>query len=263
MIDTHSHIYLKQFDADLPEVIFRAKSAGVKGIVMPNVDISTIDCLHKVEAQYEGYCFAAMGLHPTSVKKDYQKSLEIIKKQFEQRSYVAVGEIGIDLYWDNTFIEQQKDAFRQQIEWAIDYDLPIIIHAREAFDEIFSIVKDYSSKNLRGIFHSFGGNAAQVQQIIDFKNFKIGINGIITMKNSDLSSVISRYSLDNFVLETDAPYLAPTPFRGKRNEPSYLSYVVAKMASAFGCSEEYLIKKTTENCKFLLSGKNVNQNVNY
>lgn len=249
MIDTHSHIYSEEFDNDLDEVILRAKEVGVKQIILPNVDTSTIERLHNTEKRYKGYCFAAMGLHPTSVDNNYKESLTEIEKQLQQHSFVAIGEIGIDLYWDKTFLQEQIFAFEQQIEWSLQYKLPIIIHMRDAYEEVVNSLRKYRNENICGIFHSFAGTAEQAEEILGLGNFKLGINGIVTFKNSGLNKTLSKIKLEDLVLETDSPYLTPTPFRGKRNETSYLSLVQKKIAEIYNVSLPEVDNITTNNTK--------------
>ena len=250
MIDTHSHIYIEDFDADLDSVVERAKTAGVKAIVLPNIDVASIERMHDVENRYKNYCFASMGLHPTSVDADYKNSLAVIRKHLEMRPYIAIGEVGIDLYWDKTFAEAQIEAFEQQIEWAQEFDLPIIIHTRNAHNEAIRSLKKF--KNLRGIFHAFSGSFEQAQEILRLNgNFKLGINGVLTFKNANLPQTLSRLTLSDIVLETDAPYLTPSPYRGKRNESAYVKYVAEKLVEIYQVPFAEIDKITTENANFL------------
>lgn len=247
MIDTHSHIYLSDFDEDRVEVIERAKAAGVKHIILPNVDSETMPAMLALEALDTNYFSAAIGLHPTSVKEDFIKELELVKQELNRRPYCAIGEVGIDLYWDKTFFKQQKAAFEQQLEWAIEYDLPVIIHVRDAFLETLEIVEQFNCDKLRGIFHSFGGSVEDAKRIMALGGFKMGINGVVTFKNSGLAGILESVPLENIVLETDAPYLTPTPHRGKRNEPAYLQLIINKLSEVYGQTYDYVVKKTTEN----------------
>ncbi len=247
MIDTHSHIYDEAFDKDIDEVIARAKEAGVSHVVLPNVDSETLQPMLSLEEKDPSFFHAAIGVHPTSVKADYEKELALVKSELDRRKYIAIGEIGIDLYWDKTFLKEQVIVFEQQLQWAIEYDLPVIIHVRDAFAETFEVVERNNCDKLRGIFHSFTGTQEDAQRILDLKGFKLGINGVLTFKNSDLSNVLQKVPLNELVLETDAPYLTPVPYRGKRNEPSYLQYVIAKLSEVYGVSENEVIKKTDEN----------------
>ena len=251
MIDTHSHIYLEQFDGDRVEAITRAKSAGVERIILPNIDAESIERLHQTEKDFAGFCFVAMGLHPTSVNVSYQNELSIIEKQLKQRSYVAIGEIGIDLYWDKTYLAEQITTFEQQLEWALQYNYPVIIHSRDSHDEIMASLKKFAGRNLTGIFHSFGGTIEQAREILKLDGFKLGINGVVTFKNSGLDKVIAQLRPEDLVLETDSPYLAPVPFRGQRNETAYLSLVRNKLAEIFNIPAAEIDKITTLNTKTL------------
>jgi len=247
MIDTHSHIYSEEFDSDRAEVIARAKAAGVTKIILPNVDSESLPRMLQLESEYPGYCFAAIGLHPTSVKENYAEELAIVKKELERREYVAIGEIGIDLYWDKSFLKEQIQVFVQQIEWALEYNLPVIIHVRDSFRETMDVLEQFRGKGLEGVFHSFTGTIDQATEIIDFGGFYIGINGIVTFKNSGLDAVVQQIDPRYLLLETDAPYLTPAPFRGKRNESEYLTLVATKLANTFNMNFNQLTKITTEN----------------
>jgi len=247
MIDTHSHIYAEEFDSDRAEVIARAKAAGVTKIILPNVDSESLPRMLQLESEYPGYCFAAIGLHPTSVKENYAEELAIVKKELERREYVAIGEIGIDLYWDKSFLKEQIQVFVQQIEWALEYNLPVIIHVRDSFRETMDVLEQFRGKGLEGVFHSFTGTIDQATEIIDFGGFYIGINGIVTFKNSGLDAVVQQIDPRYLLLETDAPYLTPAPFRGKRNESEYLTLVATKLANTFNMNFNQLTKITTEN----------------
>ena len=249
MIDTHSHIYHKNFDDDFSEMMLRAQAEGVNEIYLPNIDVESIGALQKVAAENSN-CKPMMGLHPGSVKEDYQEQLATIFKQLEDptQKFYAVGEIGIDLYWDKTFIEQQMKAFAIQISKAKEMGLPIVIHCREAFNEVFEILEAYHDDQLFGIFHCFTGNLEQAQKAIDL-NMKLGIGGVVTFKNGGLDKVVEDIDLAHMVLETDAPYLAPAPFRGKRNEPSYLKYIAEKIAELKQLGLEEVDRITTANAK--------------
>ncbi len=254
LVDTHTHIYLEHFEKDRDLVIKNALNKGVKYMVLPNVDLETILPMNKIVKQYPDILFPAMGLHPTSVKENFQTVLDKIESELNKGDYYAIGEIGIDLFWDKTFLKQQQLAFEKQIEWSIKRDLPIIIHARDSFDEIFEVLDSFKSSSLRGVFHCFTGNKQQAQKAIDIGLF-LGIGGVLTFKNSGLDKVIQDFTLDHLVLETDAPYLAPVPFRGKRNEPSYVRLIARKMADIFGVEVEKVAKITTNNAQNLLNLK--------
>ncbi len=230
MIDTHSHIYLKDFDADREEMMQRAEEAGLEKIYLPNIDSSSIENLKNL-ANTDARCIPMMGLHPGSVKEDFEKELEQILNELKSETnyYKAVGEIGIDLYWDKTFIEAQKYCFTKQIEVAKELKLPIVIHCREAFDEVFEVLEANADDRLFGIFHCFTGNLEQGQRAVNL-GLKLGIGGVVTFKNAGLDKVVEQLSLKDLVLETDAPYLSPVPFRGKRNEPSYIRHTAQKIA---------------------------------
>lgn len=232
-IDTHTHLYSDQFKDDRDEAIKNAIEEGVAKFFLPNIDASSIEGMKELEKKYPGKCYAMMGLHPCSVGANYEKELAVVEQELAQRNFVAIGEIGIDLYWDKTFIKEQEDAFRRQIQWAKKYNLPIVIHCREAFDEILSILDDENDEQLSGIFHCFTGTVEQGQHILNYGNFKLGIGGVVTFKNAGLDKVVEQFSINDLVLETDAPYLAPAPFRGKRNESKYLPRVAEKLAEIF------------------------------
>ena len=254
LIDTHSHIYSEDFDADRAETVQRAKEVGISHIILPNCDSSTLAPMLALEAQYPGFCHAAIGLHPTSVKEDYLDELALVKSELERRSFIAVGEIGIDLYWDKTFLVEQVKAFQQQLDWSLEYKLPVIIHVRDSFRETMEALAPYKDKGLTGIFHSFTGSIEEALQIIDFGEFKLGINGIVTFKNSGLAAVVGQIALEHILLETDSPYLTPAPHRGKRNESAYVSLVCKKLAEIYRCSEEEINIQTTLNAKSLFKG---------
>lgn len=229
LIDTHCHLYLPELREDIDSVIERAEKEGVTRFYMPAIDSNTCDDLLLLEQAFPGRCFAMMGLHPCSVKENYAEELRIVEQWFKERQFAAMGEIGLDYYWDRTFEKEQVMAFHQQIEWAIQYDRPIVIHSRNAMDECIEIVKEHQSGNLKGIFHCFSGTYDQAEKIID-SGLYLGIGGVVTYKKAGLAEILDRISLEHIVLETDAPYLAPVPFRGKRNESSYLKYVIEKIA---------------------------------
>lgn len=251
VIDTHSHLFTEDFADDIHEVMTRAREAGVGRIYMPNIDASTVESLLNVCRAYEGYCFPMLGLHPTSVGEGYQAELDAMKPMLDNPShpFVAIGEVGLDLYWDKTFHLEQEDALRQQITWALEYDLPVVIHCREAFDELYALMCDYRHTSLRGVFHSFTGSADDARRLLSFEGFMLGINGVLTFKKSSLPGVLSGIPLERIVLETDSPYLAPVPCRGKRNETSFIKFTLAHVASVYGCEVEEVAKITTENAK--------------
>lgn len=247
MIDTHSHIYSSKFDGDTEEMLQRAQEAGIKRIYMPNIDVDTIAGMNALAEQHN-WCFPMMGLHPSHVKEDWEERLAMILQELNNnpQQYVGVGEIGIDLYWDKTFVEAQKTTFTRQIEASLTHNLPIVIHCRDAFDEVFEVLENYRNTSLYGIFHCFTGNLEQAKQALGL-NLKLGIGGVVTFKNGGLDKVVAQLSLDDLVLETDAPYLAPAPHRGKRNEPAYTRLVADKLSDIFGVSGEEVDRITTAN----------------
>ena len=248
LIDTHCHLYVKEFDADLPAIIERAENEGVEKFYLPAIDSSSLDRLLKTEQQYSGKCMAMMGLHPCSVKDDYLQELQLVEEWLGRRPFSAIGEIGLDFYWDKTFTDQQYEAFRRQLLLAKQYRLPAILHSRDSLNESIGIVKSLQDGGLSGIFHCFGGTLEQAKQITGL-GFYLGIGGIITYKNGGLGPVLEQLPLDYMVLETDAPYLSPVPFRGRRNESSYLKYIVQKLADVKQMPVEEVAAITTRNAQ--------------
>ncbi|WP_196889531.1 TatD family hydrolase [Aureivirga sp. CE67] len=246
--DTHTHLYSTQFDEDRDEMIQRALDAGVSRFFLPAIDSETHEAMFDLAAQYPENMFLMMGLHPTSVKDNYLEELKQVENYLDTKKFYAIGEIGIDLYWDKTHLKEQQEAFRTQIRWAKERKLPIVIHCREAFDEIFEILEEEKGEGLYGIFHCFSGNLEQAKQAISY-NMKLGIGGVVTFKNGKIDKFLGEIPIENIVLETDAPYLAPTPKRGKRNESSYLSFVVDKLVDIYGLSPEEIAEITTKNSK--------------
>lgn len=253
-VDTHSHIYLPEFDADRQLVVERAKNQGVATILLPNIDSRSIAPMLQTEKEFDN-CLAMMGLHPTSVKDDYKKELDIVENHLSQRPFIGIGEIGIDLYWDVTHKQQQLDVFEQQLKWAIDLSLPVVIHCREAFPEVFQVVDKVHDGRLKGVFHSFGGGIDELQHIIGYKTFKVGINGIVTFKKSTLPEVLEKADPSLLLIETDAPYLAPHPHRGKRNEPMYVPLVAQRLAQVYGIPLEDMAIQLTDNSRGLFDIK--------
>ncbi|MFP5471034.1 MAG: TatD family hydrolase [Bacteroidia bacterium] len=249
LTDTHTHLYSKELAEDIDELIKVAFDKNIERFFLPNVDIENIEAMLNLQKKYPKNIFPMMGLHPCSVKEDYKQQLDVIKHHLDHEKYYAVGEIGIDLYWDKTFVEQQKEAFRTQIHWAKEKKLPIVIHARESFKEIFEIVDEENDDNLSGIFHCFTGTKEDAERIIHYGGFKLGIGGVVTFKNSGLDDVLKSVDIKHLVLETDAPYLAPAPHRGKRNEPSYLELVALKLCDIYQLSLEEIANITTQNSK--------------
>ena len=250
MIDTHAHIYLKEFDNDLSEVMERSIKLGVKKVLLPNVDIHSITPMLKVEENYPNLCHAMIGLHPCYVKEDYQQQLVIIENWLEKRAFIAVGEIGLDFYWDKTYKNQQFEAVYHQCELALKYDIPVVFHCRNAIDEMIEIISEFEEKNLRGVFHCFTGTEKQAQKITD-KGFYLGIGGVITFKNSGLDKIVPFIDKTKIILETDSPYLSPAPHRGKRNEPSYLSLIAMKIGNILGMSLLEIDELSTHNANNL------------
>ena len=248
LVDTHCHLYAEEFEIDLDAVLQRALSEGVGKFYLPGIDSSSISAMLALEKKFPGKCIAMMGLHPCYVKENFQQELTIVKDWIDKRNFAAIGEIGLDYYWDKTFAAEQVLAFRSQIEWSIDLGLPIVIHTRNAMQQTIEMVKEYVPKGLRGIFHCFSGSYETACEIID-AGFYLGIGGVVTYKNSGLVDVLSKIDLKHLVLETDAPYLTPVPFRGKRNESSYLKYVVEKLAAIKNCPVEMVATITSANAE--------------
>jgi TatD DNase family protein len=247
LVDTHTHLYAKEFDHDREVVIKAAIEAGISRFYLPNIDSGSVPALFGTCRDFPEHCFPMMGLHPCSVNSRYGDELKVVEHWLEKKRFYAIGEIGIDLYWDKTYINQQKDAFAQQVELAKKYRLPIVIHTRNAFEEVFEIVAGMNEPGLRGIFHCFSGSADEARRIISLGGFKLGIGGVLTFKNSGLDAALSGVGLEHLVLETDSPYLAPAPHRGKRNESAYLRLVAEKLAALKHTSLEEVAAVTTRN----------------
>jgi TatD DNase family protein len=250
LIDTHSHIYSEDFNDDIEEVLQNAYNNNVKKIVMPNIDSGTIKRLLDLSNSYPHVCYPLMGLHPTSVSDDYKEELSLVEYWLDKNKFYGIGEIGIDLYWDRKYIEEQKDAFRYQIQLAKSRKLPIVVHVRDSFNEVYEIVKEEQDGALEGIFHCFTGDNTEAKKIVEL-GFLLGIGGVVTFKNSNLNEVLKNVSLNKLVLETDAPYLAPVPKRGKRNESSYLVYVAQKLSEIYQVPIKEIAEITTENSRKL------------
>ncbi|MBD3637758.1 MAG: TatD family hydrolase [Crocinitomicaceae bacterium] len=250
-IDTHTHLFTEQFNEDRKEVVQRAVEAGISKLLLPNIDLDSIDAVHQMVSDYPENCIPMMGLHPCSVTENWEDQLSVIKGHLFSRDYIAVGEIGMDLYWDKSTKNYQEQAFAQQIEWAKELQIPIVIHVRDAFDEAFEVVDQLNDERLTGVFHCFTGSVEQAQHIISYGGFKMGLGGVLTFKNSGLDKVIKQIDMAHFVLETDSPYLAPTPYRGKRNESSYLTYVASKLAEIKNIPIEEVAEITTKNAEEL------------
>jgi TatD DNase family protein len=250
--DTHTHLYSEEFEQDRNEMIQRALDSGVTRFFIPAIDSKCTQSMYELETQFPDNIFLMMGLHPTYVKDNYLDELQYVESELSKRKFYAVGEIGIDLYWDKTHLAEQQIAFRKQIQLAKSYKLPIVIHCREAFNEIFEILEEEKSEDLFGIFHCFSGTYEQAIQAISY-NMKLGIGGVVTFKNGKIDQFLNKIDLKHIVLETDSPYLAPIPYRGKRNESSYIVNVVHKLAEIYGCTPEEIARITTENSKAVFS----------
>ncbi len=246
LVDTHSHIYLPEFEKDRDEVVYNSSKQNVKYIFLPNIDSSSVEDMLKLAKKYAGNIFPMMGLHPTSVEDDYEKELEKVENWLEKEKFYAIGEIGLDYYWDTTFKQEQIFAFEFQLKLALKYNLPAIIHVRNAFDDAIDIINKPEFNNLTGIFHCFTGTLEQANKIIQ-KGFKLGIGGVVTFQKSGLDKVVKEIDLNNIVLETDSPYLSPEPKRGKRNESTYLYYIAKKIAEIKNISIDDVAKITTKN----------------
>ncbi len=247
LVDTHAHLFAEEFEGDLDEVVLRAREVGVKKVLLPNIDASSVSRLKQCVWDYPGFFYAMMGLHPTSVGEEWEQQLGPIRRELETTECVAVGEIGIDLYWDTSLREAQIGAFEEQLKWSIEKDLPVSIHFRNAAEEVIRSIRRVGAPLLRGVFHSFGGTKAELDAILELDNFLVGINGVVTFKNSGLSETLKYCPSDRVVLETDSPYLAPVPYRGKRNESAYLSYITAQLAGIWNESPESVARITTRN----------------
>ena len=246
--DTHTHLYSDQFDTDRTAMMQRAKDAGISRFFIPAIDSSYTEAMFDLEKNYPTDVFLMMGLHPTSVKENYKEELQHVQDWIEKRNFIAIGEIGIDLYWDKTLLAQQQEAFRTQIRWAKEKKLPIVIHCRDAFDEVFAVLEEEKGDDLFGIFHCFTGNLEQAKLAIQY-NMKLGIGGVVTFKNGKIDQFLAEIDIKHIVLETDSPYLAPTPYRGKRNESSYITQVVEKLAAIYNLSFQEIADMTTQNSK--------------
>jgi len=247
-IDTHAHIYLDPFASDINQILNKATENGVLRIYMPNIDGSSIESMMKLEADNIEQCASMIGLHPCSVKENFEEELQIMEEWLGKRAFAGIGEVGTDLYWDKTFKEQQVEALKVQVEWARNYDLPVILHSRNSLDLTIQTIEKYQGPGITGIFHCFGGSLEQAKRIIDM-GFYLGIGGVVTFKNSKLDTQLKHIPLENIVLETDSPYLAPVPYRGKRNEPSYIPIIASRLAEVYRTDIEEIAKITTNNAR--------------
>lgn len=247
LIDTHTHLFCEEFDDDRELALIRAKQAGVSRLFMPNIDDTSMEALLDMCDKHKG-CYPLMGLHPTSVDSSWEERLSKVEKVLRSgRKFYGIGEVGLDLYWDKTYVNEQKRAFNTQIEWALEFDLPLIIHCRNAHNELMECMSPYKESQLRGIFHSFGGDTAEAASLLEFKNFMLGINGIVTFKKSSLPETLSQIPLERIVLETDSPYLAPVPHRGQRNESAFIVSTAEKLAGIYEVPIEEIAQQTTTN----------------
>lgn len=250
LIDTHTHLYLKEFSDDIEEVMRRAEVAGVSRFYLPAIDGAETGNMIELEKKFPGKCMAMAGLHPCSVKENYKEELASVEMALSQRKFIAIGESGLDFYWDKTFTKEQYESLIVHAGWAMKYDLPLVLHTRDAMQETIDVVKTYKDKGLRGVFHCFGGSLKNANEIID-QNFLLGIGGVVTYKNSGLADILKEVDLKNIVLETDAPYLTPVPFRGKRNESSYLKFIAQKLGEIKNITLEEVAEQTTINAEFM------------
>lgn len=252
IIDTHSHLFVEEFAEDRAEVMRRAHEAGITHVVMPNIDADSVSPMLQVCTEYPGFCYPTIGLHPTEVKEGYSQMLSTMKSQLDNSMrgkalhtpFVAIGEVGLDFYWDATYKQEQLAVLEEQLTWALEYDIPVIIHSREAFTELYALFKHYEDTPLRGVFHSFTGTADEAQALLGFPGFVLGINGVATFKKSTIPEALLEVPLSRLVVETDSPYLAPTPHRGKRNESAYVVRVIEKLAEIYQCSCEQVAEQT-------------------
>ena len=252
LIDTHCHIYASEFDPDRPAMLARARDEGITNMLMPAIDSSTHESMLRLENEFPVECKSMMGLHPCSVKANYQEEMQIVDQYFKERSFIAVGETGLDFYWDLSFRNEQVEVFQRQIDSAIQFNIPVVIHSRNSIDECIQMVTRNQKGNLKGVFHCFSGSLEQAKKIIDL-NFYLGIGGVISFKNAGLDQVMTQLDLKQIVLETDAPYLAPVPFRGKRNECSYLKYILQKLADVKELPVKEIAAVTTANAATLFN----------
>lgn len=256
LIDTHAHYYASEFHADLIEGLQRCSENNISKILLPNIDIESIQPMLSLCKEFPDIFYPMLGLHPGYVKEDWKDQLAIVEENLRNNQVIAIGEIGIDLYWDKTFVEEQEKAFEIQIDWALEFDLPIVIHARESFEEIFKILDKKNCDQLSGVFHCFTGTKNEVEKIQGYGNFYFGIGGVVTYKNSHLPDVVKSIPINQIILETDSPYLPPVPYRGKRNEPSYLIHIAEKLAGIYQIGLDEVAHHTTQNAFQLFKSLN-------
>ena len=247
LIDTHCHLYLEDFDPEQEQLIEEAKASGIERLLMPNVDLTTIDRMHALCDQHPDFALPMMGFHPTSVDEHYAESLRHTEQWLGKRAYCAIGEIGIDLYWDKTYLKEQQEVFEEQLRWSIDLDLPVAIHTREAYPEVLNCIYKVGADRLYGVFHSFTGTREELDEVEKLSRFMIGINGVVTFKNAHLDERIQDFPLDRILLETDAPYLSPVPYRGKRNLPVYIWKTADKLGNIWNLPTEQIVEATQKN----------------
>jgi TatD DNase family protein len=247
IIDTHCHLYLDSFDDDREAVIRAAREAGVEAVLLPNINLSSIEAMHRLCDLHPGFAYPMMGLHPTDVDEGYPSVLRQMEALLPTRTYCAIGETGIDLYWDKSRLKEQKAAFEEQLRWSIDLDLPVVIHTRDAFAEVFDSIHKVGKDRLKGVFHSFSGKESHLKEVLALGNFKLGIGGVVTYKNTKLPETLSHTTIEKIVLETDAPFLPPVPYRGKRNEPRYICETAARVATVYNLSVEETVEATRKN----------------
>lgn len=251
-VDTHTHLFEPEFAEDRANVVKRAVEAGVRNLCLPCINESSIERMDEMCREFPGVCRAMIGLHPTEVGEDYNSILDTFYARLKTiPGYIAVGEVGLDFYWDDTHRNEQVDAFCRQIEWAHEMSLPLVIHSRNAFDELYSVMENNRSKNLKGVFHCFSGTKEEAKKLLSFDGFYLGIGGVVTYKNSSLPQVLTTVPLERLVLETDSPYLAPVPMRGKRNESTFIPFIAQKLADIYGCTIEHVAEVTTANASAL------------
>jgi TatD DNase family protein len=246
LIDTHTHLYLPEFDSDRDEIVNRAVGSGVVRLLLPNIDLKSVGAMLSAADRYKNICFPMIGLHPTSVMSDFKAQINELERISSEHKFIAIGEIGIDLYWDKTFLKEQMDAFRQQVGFAIKAELPVVVHSRDAFPEVFSVLDEFTGEKLSGVLHAFSGSVQDAEKAANM-GFMLGIGGPVTYKNSKLVNIVKEAGINSIILETDSPYLAPVPFRGKRNESSYIRIINKKIAEIFRISEEESANLTFEN----------------
>ena len=258
LIDTHCHLYLDDFDPEQEALLAAAQASGIDTLLMPNVDLETVDRMHALCDKHPDCCFPMMGLHPTSVNADYAAALRQIEGNLGKRAYCAIGEIGIDLYWDKSYLREQIITFEEQLRWSIDLGLPVAIHTRVAYPEVLNSIYKVGVDRLRGVFHSFTGTAEELAEVDKLPGFKIGVNGVVTFKNAKLAETLRQQTtMERIVFETDAPYLAPVPYRGRRNEPVYIWKTVEKVAAIFEITPEEAVEKARENAQKLFNNINL------